>query len=57
VREVAQAAGLRLIDLAAIFDTEPAPDFRADFHDMLHLRPSAYPKAAATVYEAIKDLL
>jgi hypothetical protein len=57
LREVAQASGLRLVDLAAVFDTGSASDFRADFHDMLHLRPSAYPKAAATVYEAIKDLL
>jgi len=24
---------------------------------MLHLRPSAYPKAACAVYEGIKDLL
>jgi hypothetical protein len=57
VREVAQAIGLRLIDLAAAFDTEALPDFRVDFHDMLHLRPRAYPKAAAAVYEGIKDLL
>ena len=57
LRDVAQTGGHRLVDLAAVFDTAPAPDFRADFHDMLHLRPSAYPKAAAAVYEAIKDLL
>jgi lysophospholipase L1-like esterase len=57
VRDVAQARGLRLVDFAAIFDTEPLADFRADFHDMLHLRPSAYPKAAAAVYQAIQDLL
>jgi hypothetical protein len=57
VREVAQASGGRLIDLAAAFDTEALPDFREDFHDMLHLRPRAYPKAAAAVYAGIKDLL
>ena len=57
VREVAQATGVRLVDLAAAFDTEALPDFRADFHDMLHLRPRAYPKAAAAVYECIKDQL
>jgi hypothetical protein len=38
-------------------DTEGHPDFREDFHDVLHLRPSAYPKAGAAVYEVIKDLL
>ena len=57
VREVAQTRGIRLIDLAAIFNTEPLADFREDFHDLLHLRPRAYPKAAAAVYRAIKDLL
>jgi hypothetical protein len=57
LREVAQASGLRLVDLAAAFDTEALADFRADFHDMLHLRPSAYSKAAAAVYRAINDLL
>ncbi|TMJ73850.1 MAG: hypothetical protein E6G73_10705 [Alphaproteobacteria bacterium] len=57
VRAVAQASGVRLVDLAAAFDTAAAADFREDFHDMLHLRPRAYPKAAAIVYEGIKDLL
>jgi len=57
LREVAQASGLRLVDLAAAFDTEALADFRADFHDMLHLRPSAYPKTAAAIYRAIEDLL
>jgi hypothetical protein len=54
---VAEGTGTRLVDLAAAFDTEPLDDFRADFHDMLHLRPRAYPKAAAMVYEGIRDLL
>jgi len=57
VREVAQASGTRLLDLYAVFDTERTDDFREHFHDMLHLRPSAYPKAARAVYEGIKDLL
>jgi hypothetical protein len=57
VREAAQATGVRLIDLAVAFDTAPLADFREDFHDMLHLRPRAYPKAAATVFQGIKDLL
>ena len=57
MREVAQAGGVRLVDLAAAFDTAAAADFREDFHDMLHLRPRAYPKAAAIVFHGIKDLL
>src|SRR6185437_16096429 len=57
VREVADASGASLVDLAAALDTETAADFREDFHDMLHLRPRAYPKAAAIVYEGIRDLL
>lgn len=57
VREAAQTTGVRLIDLAAQFDTERLADFREDFHDMLHVRPRAYPKAAAAVYQGIKDLL
>ena len=57
VREVAEARGTRLVDLAAALDTERLADFREDFHDMLHLRPRAYPKAAAIVYQGIKDLL
>src|SRR5437763_589797 len=57
VRQVAQARGIRVVDLAAAFDTAAAADFREDFHDMLHLRPRAYPKAAANVFQGIKDLL
>lgn len=57
LRDVARERGTRLVDLEAVFETEGLDDFRADFHDVLHLRPTAYPKAAAAVYEAIKDLL
>ena len=32
-------------------------DFRQDFLDIMHLRPSAYPKIAGVVYQGIKDLL
>jgi lysophospholipase L1-like esterase len=56
-REAAQSTGVRVVDLAAAFDTGSLNDFREDFHDMLHLRPRAYPKAAAIVFEGIKDLL
>jgi hypothetical protein len=48
---------VRLVDLAAEFDTERLDDFRQHFHDVLHLRPLAYPKAAAAIYDGIKDLL
>jgi len=57
VCEVAQTTGACLVDLAAALDTEQLADFREDFHDMLHLRPRAYPKAAAILYEGIRDLL
>jgi lysophospholipase L1-like esterase len=57
IRELAREAGVRLVDLAAEFDTEQLDDFRQHFHDVLHLRPLAYPKAAAAIYDGIKDLL
>ena len=57
LRAVARESGLRLVDLAAAFGTEGRADFREDFHDMLHLRPRAYPKAAGAVFAGIKDLL
>lgn len=57
VREVAQATGVRLIDLHAAFDTERIADFRQDFFDALHIRPIAYRKTAGTVHQGIKDLL
>ena len=57
VRAVAQDSGVRLVDLAGAFGTEGRADFREDFHDMLHLRPRAYPKAAAAVHVGIRDLV
>ena len=57
VREAARLQGIRLIDLAAAFDTSGKADFRDEFHDVLHLRPSAYAKTASVVYEAVKTLL
>jgi hypothetical protein len=57
MREVAQATGVRLLDLHAGFDTEEAADFRKDFFDVLHLRPGSYRNTARAVYEGIKDLL
>lgn len=55
--EAAAAAGVRLVDLYAEFDTAPVADFRHDFHDIVHLRGSAYPKIAQAVYAGIADLL
>ena len=57
LREAARDSAAQLVDLAAVFDTTAVADFREDFFDMLHLRPRAYPKAAAAVYDGIKDLL
>src|SRR5205085_11740945 len=57
VREVAQATGHPLVDLATVFDTARLTDFREDFFDVLHLRPRAYPKTAAAIHAGIKDLL
>lgn len=57
VRAVAAATGLKLVDLAAEFDTANRVDFREDFFDVLHLRPRAYQKAASAVYAGIKSLL
>ena len=57
VREVAQATGHPLVDLATVFDTARLTDFREDFFDVLHLRLRAYPKTAAAIHAGIKDLL
>jgi lysophospholipase L1-like esterase len=57
VRDVAARMRVRCLDLHAGFDTENAEDFRRDFHDMIHLRPSAYPKIARLVHDGIADLL
>ncbi len=57
VRDVARATGTPLLDLWAVFETAGIDDFRRDFFDMLHLRPSVYPKAARAAYDAIAHLL
>jgi len=57
VREQSRLNGAGVVDLAAAFDTEGLVDFREDFFDVLHLRPRAYPKAAAAVYSGIRHLL
>jgi lysophospholipase L1-like esterase len=56
-RDCARRTGTPLVDLFAAFDTERADDFRQDFLDIMHLRPSAYPKIAGAVYDGIKHLL
>ena len=57
LRAAARQAGARLVDFAEAFDTARVADFRTDFHDVMHLRPRAYAKAAATLYRGIRDLL
>jgi lysophospholipase L1-like esterase len=56
-RDVAQAAGVRLLDLYAEYDTERIVDFRQNFFDVLHIRVRRYRQTAGVVYEGIKDLL
>jgi lysophospholipase L1-like esterase len=57
VRDIARHMGIPLVDLFIEFDTEWLDDFRQDFIDLIHLRPSVYPKIARVVYGGIKDLL
>jgi hypothetical protein len=54
VRQQSRLNCAGVVDLAAVFDTEGLADFREDFFDVLHLRPRAYPKAAAAVYSGIR---
>ena len=57
VREVAQQTGAPLVDLCAEFDTETLSDFRENFHDVAHLHPYAYPRAAEALYRGVRQLL
>jgi lysophospholipase L1-like esterase len=57
VRDCAQRTGTPMVDLFAEFDTEPLGDFRQDFLDIMHLRPSAYPKVARAIYHGIENVL
>jgi hypothetical protein len=57
IRAVAAAQSIPLIDLFGILATGDEADFRADFFDVMHPRPSAYPKVARAVCEAITHLL
>lgn len=56
-RELCGRLGVRVIDLFAALDTTHQPDFRANFLDMVHLRPRSYPLVAERIYDEIKDLL
>jgi lysophospholipase L1-like esterase len=56
IREAAAATRTPLIDLFKVFDSRLQDDFRADFWDMFHLRPSRYPRIAAAVSEALEAL-
>jgi hypothetical protein len=57
VREIASERGLPLIDLFAHFASERLEDFRQEFFDPWHPRPSVYPKLAQIIGEAIKPLV
>jgi hypothetical protein len=57
IREAGAMARIPVIDLFAAFDTGSMADFRADFFDILHPRPSAYPKLAQAVYAGIRHLV
>jgi lysophospholipase L1-like esterase len=57
VRDISRQTGTPLVDLFHEFETEGLDDFRREFSDIIHLRPSAYPKIARAVHEGIKHLL
>jgi hypothetical protein len=57
LRDLARQMRVSLVDIFAEFETDGVDDFRREFSDMIHLRPSAYPKIARIVYQGIKDLL
>lgn len=56
-REVAARLEVPVIDLFSALDSEALPDFREDFYDIFHPRPSAYPKIARVVAEGLTPLL
>ena len=56
-REVAAELGIRVVDLAAAFDTTGKADFREHFWDIMHFRVASYPAVAAVVHAGIADLL
>jgi lysophospholipase L1-like esterase len=56
-REVAKAMSVPLIDLYKEFDTSLVPDFRQEFFDFYHPRPSAYPRIAQVVASDLRRLL
>ena len=57
MRDCARRTGTTLVDLFAEFDTDRLDDFRQDFLDIMHLRPSAYSKVARAVYHGIENVL
>ena len=57
VRDCAHRAGARWSICSRHSTPSWLDDFRQDFLDIMHLRPSAYPKIAGAVYQGIKDLL
>jgi hypothetical protein len=56
-RDVCAETGTRLIDLFEQFDTRKDADFRLHYEDVIHLRTSAYPLLAKSVFAGLTDLL
>lgn len=52
-RKVARKLNVPVIDLVSALDTEALRDFRHDFYDIMHPRPSAYPKIARIVADEL----
>ena len=57
IRQTAAELAVPLIDMFAAFDTTRLPDFREHFFDVPHPRPSAYPRLAIVVADAITPLI
>ena len=53
-REVAAQLGVPVIDLFTALDSEGLADFRQDFYDLMHPRPSAYPKWVRVIAEELR---
>jgi hypothetical protein len=57
IRDIASERGLPLIDLFAHLASERMEDFRQEFFDPWHPRPSVYPKLAQIIGEAIQPVV
>ncbi len=57
VRQVGGELGRPVVDLFRDLATEGCEDFRRDFFDVMHFRPTSFPLVAQHVYEGIKSML